>query len=138
MLTAAVAVVVVLTVEACGGESNLSEGSPVSKIKSNGADGLRPVPWRISDRPSGRRVRIVSETGYCVGTRKPRIEMAHVVERRTKSIITAMLKVFPPPRRPEICAGVELIVYKTVWLSHGVGSRELYDGSVRPPRQRWP
>lgn len=102
------------------------------------ADQLRPVRWKIAGEPLGHKVRVVSEVGHCAGTERPRIATIHIVEHPRASVITSMLKVPSRNKRGEGCAGVGVALYRTVELEGRINGRVLYDGSVSPPKRRWP
>ena len=102
------------------------------------ADQLRPVRWKVFGPPSGRRVKIVSEVGYCVGSERPRIDVVHIVEKPRRSLITAMLKIPVGMGGGQGCAGVGLAVYRRIRLDRTIDGRTLYDASVSPPLRQWP
>lgn len=133
-----VAVTVAILVVGCGA-SEPTNGQRSKTTKQALADQLRPVQWKVFGRPSGRRVKIVSELGHCVGTERSRIAVVHIVERPRRSLITAMLKVPRVGRRQgEGCAGVGIAIFKKIRLDRRVVGRALYDASTVPPQRRWP
>jgi hypothetical protein len=97
---------------------------------------VRPVRWKVYGPPTGRRVRIISEVGYCAGTEIPRIKAVHVVEKARRVLLTAILS--EAEVGPGGCAGVSRGIKKVVRLERPLGKRDLYDASLSPPAIRWP
>lgn len=119
----------------CGGSAD-GDSKPQSVGERPEAKQVRPVQWKVYGPPLGRKVRISSEVGYCIGSEKPRIKAVHVVEKAQRVLLTAMLTVVKVGRGG--CAGVSLGVQKVVRLERPLGGRALYDGSLSPPAKRWP
>lgn len=97
----------------------------------------RPVQWRLAGSPSGRRIRVSSELGYCVGERPPRYEAVRVSERGDKVFITTYVGEGKASGRA-ICRGIGHSQMGIVVLSRDASSAHLYDASVSPPALRWP
>lgn len=138
----------VLTSLACGGSA--SSAAPSVAGYATGAERHNKSPgkarasrtgsvgWRLVSPPSGRKLRIYSDVGWCVSTPKPRFSRIDVASREEAVILTAFAVAHEPSTRQSVCAGVEYAVVKTVVLPSKLGDRPLYDGSVSPPKRRWP
>lgn len=138
----------VLTSLACGGSASSAARSAAGHAtgverynKSPGkarVSRTRSVRWGLVSPPSGRKLRIYSDVGWCVSTPKPRFSQIDVASREEVVILTAFVVAHEPSTRQSVCAGVEYAVVKTVVLPSKLGDRPLYDGSVSPPKKRWP
>jgi hypothetical protein len=137
-----------LTSLACGGDASSASQSVVGP--ATGVEGYdqprgsawdkkpRPSRWRLVSPPSGRKLRIYSDVGWCVGTPKPRFGRIDVASRKNAVLLTAFVVAYMSSDRKSVCAGVEYAVVKTVVLPGKLGDRPLYDGSTSPPKKRWP
>ena len=124
----AMSLVVLSGVTACG-----SSASP----KHESAGTVRIVHWGINRQLGKRTVRIAAAVPYCGYDRpKPRVQRIRKVERPGRAVITMF--VFFPRVGKGGCTDVELGVMKTVRLKRPLSKISLYDGSVTPPRKRWP
>ena len=118
------------------GDSADGDSTLEMEATRSAAQQVRAVRWKVYGSPAGREVRIISEVGYCAGTKKPKIQKVRVEEKAKRVLLTAFLTVVKL-RSPD-CAGVGLGVKKIVILKHPLGKRALYDAGVSPPARRWP
>jgi hypothetical protein len=72
-------------------------------------------------------------TGYCVGSGKPRIDHVRVVEA-AKTVLMTVFVNFPDLPQSGACAGVGYALDGTVHLKSPLGHRFLLDGSRNPPK----
>jgi hypothetical protein len=102
----------------------------------------RPIAWRVLGTPGPKGVRIGTTVGWCPRASRPRpkIQRVRQGEQRDALILTAFL-VHPAPEGPSgkpSCLGVELSLEYVVTFRRDRNGRPLFDGSVSPPRKRWP
>lgn len=126
-----------LLLVACGGNASVDKEDQPWWMR--GAAKIRPIQWGVASVTEPRTIRIVGATGYCVGDIEPEISSAKINYLGRKIYVTAELAI-PPKKLPrsDVCADVELGVYKTITLKQDLRSSVLYDASVKPPRVRWP
>lgn len=100
----------------------------------------RSVPWSLVDMPSSDTLRIVSQVGYCVGEFEPEIAQVKVNEsgRTVVIIVEAEVTRVRERERDVACLGAARPLYRNVELSRPLEGRTVLDGSVDPPKQRWP
>ena len=132
-----VPIVILCGLIGCGGSGSGDIDRGDGTTKPGGEWQLRPVPWKMYGPPEGRKVRIISEVGYCTGTARPRFRDVRSEERGRRVYVTAILAT-PKRSRGAGCAGVAIGVQKVVTLHHALGGRTVYDSSQSPPARRWP
>lgn len=99
--------------------------------------GGHPTHWFVLGRPTGNRVRIGRNVGWCPEKGKatrPRITGVKQADHRRAVVLTA----FMARRRMGNCAAVEILVERVIHIRGGLRGRSLYDGSQSPPVRRWP
>lgn len=106
-----------------------------SRSQTGGQKGV-PVQWRVLEKPTGTRVTIGNDVGYCTGShRVPRISGVRQIDSSQAVTLTAYFA----GRPPRGCkAGVETRISYVVHIRGGLNGRPLYDGSQSPPVKRWP
>jgi hypothetical protein len=97
---------------------------------------IKPVQWRLSGVPSGRRIRVFSEHGYCAGETPPEFKGVSVTARGMKILITTYVQRAEPVG--EICRGVGGFQHGIIELDQNVADLKLFDASASHPIQRWP
>jgi hypothetical protein len=103
------------------------------------AGDLKPRPWTFQFVGSKKTLRLAVRTGYCVNDTPPYIEKVRVRERAHTIILTTLVRYPPSTSTAEACAGVGIGLFRTVVLDRPVGRGvALYDGSISPPKKRWP
>jgi hypothetical protein len=98
---------------------------------------LRAVRWRVLGNPIGRRVKVTSQIGYCVGQAEPRYVGARVL-RQGKRVEITLYAGRPSGDPGAICRGVGSVLVGIVHLGKDGSSARLYDASVSPPVLRRP
>lgn len=90
--------------------------------------------------PSADTLRIVSQVGYCVGEFEPEIAQVKVneSERVIRITVEAQVTHVRERERDVACLGAARPLYRNVRLSRPLEGRTVLDGSVDPPKQRWP
>lgn len=95
--------------------------------------------WAVVRHPSERVIRVGHGVGYCVGDPRPRIKEPEIAYRGGDVYIRLELaKRGPLPSSGGLCAGLELLVKKTIRLKRDLSGLNLYDSGVDPPERRWP
>lgn len=104
------------------------------------------VPWSISSVTGPRSPTLAWSAKYCLDGAQP--ELAHVSvawrrrHKRFRALITVSIR-YPAQQSPgaggSACPDVgQLQMSKRLKLAHPLASSALFDGSVSPPRKRWP
>src|SRR3954452_3628150 len=128
ILVAILVIIFLVGMTACGSSASVRDGS---------AGVVRAVAWQVNAQVGKRTVRLAAAVPYCgYNPPKPRVQRVHKVEHPGSAVITMF--VFFPRVGEGGCTDVELGVMKTIRLGRPVSKMSLYDGSVTPPRKRWP
>lgn len=128
-------------------------GRDAAASSSHQASTLKAHRWTFRFLHQANAIRIMVRTRYCAGTPEPYIERVKVKESRNFAILTALVR-YPKshhhnsPKGNRIselshifdatCAGVEVNLFKTVYLRRRARRIALYDGDTSPPSKRWP
>jgi hypothetical protein len=128
ILVAISVIIFLVGMTACGSSASVRDGS---------AGVVRAVAWQVNTQVGKRTARLAAAVPYCGYNRpKPRVQRVRKVEHPRSAVITMF--VFFPRVGKGGCTDVELGVMKTVRLGRPISKISLYDGSVTPPRKRWP
>lgn len=128
----AAVVSVCIAMSGCGnGDTSLDEHQPTTR---------RSVPWSLVEVKSSDVLRIVSHVDYCVGEFEPTVAQIKVNESGRAIVITVEAEVARVRERERdvACLGAARPLYRNVELSRSLEGRTVLDGSVDPPKQRWP
>lgn len=96
---------------------------------------VRLVPTAIRAEPRGREV-IVSAVDRSCSEQGAKLRRVAVRELASRLVLTAY--VTDPPPAKGWCPEIERVLIKRITLAEPNGSRPIYDGSRKPPRQVWP
>lgn len=98
------------------------------------------IDWRVADIVDADTVRIVGEVGHCVGQPEPTIGTPEIAYDGRRVYITATVDASSDAAlgEDEVCAGVELVVYRRLDLRRDLSELKLFDAGSDPPEQRWP
>lgn len=124
-------VLTALVIGACGGAtSDGHEGNPASSELG--------FEWGVISVPSRRSVKLGGGVDYCRGSPRPAIAKPQVRYRGRRVYIRLQLKRGKSDEDIGLCAGVELLVTRTIGLRRPVDDLVIYDSDRHPPRKVWP
>jgi hypothetical protein len=96
---------------------------------------LSAASWVVASQPSGRRIEIQTEQGYCVGDPPPSLAAALVEEHGPNVYVVAYVEAVESARK--VCRGVGAFQNGVLVLRSPVKNLRIFDARNAPAKLRW-